>query len=194
MAQDEVTEQVRFSREAKIAILLLGAGLLVWLLMRLRGVLGPFIWGGIIAYIFSPVVDWLEAKTRLRRIWVVVVLYLVGLAVAAWAATAFVPLVIQQARGFLDDIPKILTSLGERLAALNERLLAEQIDLYGLRLDPTVLTNEAVRYAQNLVGYVTRQAIPAVFGVLEGLGHLIVCLIISFYLLRSWKKLSRHIA
>ena len=193
MAEDSVTERVRLSREAKLAVLLLAAGIIIWLLMHLRQVLGPFLWGAIIAYVFSPAVDWLEARTRLRRTWVIALLYLVGLAVAAWAATAFVPLVIAQARAFLDELPHILTNLGEGIASLNERFLNRELELYGLKLDPTMLANEAVRSLQNLVGYLTRQALPAVFSLLEGLGRIVVCLIVSFYLLRSWKRLGSRI-
>ncbi len=193
MAEGEITEHMRFSREAKLALLLLGAGLGIWLLMHLRRVLAPFVWGAIIAYVLSPAVDWLEAKTRIRRVWVVVLLYLVGLAVAAWAATVFVPLVLEQARGFLAEMPGILSRLGQGITSLNEELAARGVELYGIRLDATVLVNEAVRAMQNLVGYLTRQAIPAVFSLLEGVGHGILCLMVSFYLLRSWKRLTSHI-
>lgn len=183
------TGGVRFSRQAKVGILLAGTGLLLWLLLRAQGVLGPFVWGAIIAYVFTPVVDVLESRTRLPRIWVVVLLYLVGLAVTAWASTVFIPLVFKQAGELLGDMPRILTGLLGSLDFLAEHLQAEQFQPFGQALDPQVLVNEAVRGMQNLFTYLTKQAIPAVFNVLEGLGQVILCLIVTFYLLRSARGL-----
>ncbi len=189
MERRGASPEVRFSRQAKIIVLIAGAVLTAWLLLRVQRVLGPFVWGAIIAYVFSPLVDWLEARTRLRRIWVVVLLYLVGLAAAAWAATGLIPLVIRQASGLLGDMPGILTGLLNKLAFLDQTQLAERLRTYGITIDPQVFVTEAVRSIQNLVTYVTSHAIPAVFNVLEGVAQILLCLIVSFYLLRAWQGL-----
>lgn len=193
MEGHKVSAGVRFPRQAKVIILLVGAGLLLWLLLRAQGVLGPFVWGAIIAYVFSPIVDWLEARTRLPRIWVVVLLYLVLLAATIWASTVLIPLVVKQAADLLGDMPKILTGLLETLSFIGQYLQAEHIQPRGLALDPQVLVNEAVRSMQNLFGYLTTRAIPAVFNVLEGLGQVVLCLIVAFYLLRSGPTLRLRV-
>jgi predicted PurR-regulated permease PerM len=190
---DKVSEGVRFSRQAKIVILLAGAGLFLWLLLRAQSVLGPFLWGAIAAYIFTPLVDFLETRTRLRRTLVVVLLYLIGLAVTVWASTAFIPLVVKQAGELLSDMPRILTGLLGSLDFASQYLQAEQLEPFGLTVDPQVLVNEAVRGMQNLFTYLTRQAIPAVFNVLEGLGQVILCLIVAFYLLRSARSVRARL-
>ncbi len=191
----QASRRVRFSREAKIITLIAGVIFTLWLVVRVQRILGPFLWAAITAYIFSPLIDWLEVRTRLRRIWLVVLLYLLGLAVTVWAATVLIPLVIKQVGDLLRDMPNILTSLLDRLAFLDQYLLAEQIRVYGFTIDPKMLVNEAVRNMQNLVGYLTRRAIPAVFNVLEGVGQVVLYLIATFYLLRAWRgwrvRLSR---
>ncbi len=184
-------DQVRFSREAKIIILLIGLVLAIWLLVRVQRVLGPFVWAAITAYVLSPIVDWLEARLGLRRIWITVLIYLLGLAAVAWALTALVPLVIAQLEDLAAEAPRIFTGLAESLASLNEYLATEQIHLYGISIDPKVLVSEAVRNLQNLVGYVTSHAIPAFFNVLEGVGQVILYLIATFYLLRGWPGIRR---
>ncbi|HOG47601.1 MAG TPA: AI-2E family transporter [Anaerolineae bacterium] len=185
-----VSAPVRFSRQAKIIILAVGLALTIWLLARVGRILGPFVWAAITAYVLSPIVDWLEARLRLRRIWIVTLLYLVGLAAVAWALTALVPLLIAQAKGLAAATPQILTNLMDRLAFVNETLLAQQIQVYGLTIDPQVLVNEIMRNLQNLVTYVTSHAIPAVFNVIEGVGQAVLFLIATFYLLRAWPNLA----
>jgi predicted PurR-regulated permease PerM len=189
MESREVTRRVRFTREAKIITLLILGAFVIWLIWRVGPVLGPFVWAGITAYVFSPLVDWLEMRTRLRRIWVVVLLYLVGLAVTIWVATALVPVLLRQVGGLLRDLPGILSSLVERLASIDRYLLAEQVQIYGFTIDPQMLVNEATRYLQNVVGYVTTRAIPAVFDVLGSFAQVLLYVIATFYLLRAWRSL-----
>ena len=184
--ESETSQPVRFSREAKVITLVVGLVATVWLLGRVQSILGPFVWALITAYVLSPILDWVETRLRLRRIWAIVLLYLAGLGVVIWAMTAFVPLVIDQAEGLVAATPRILTGLLDRLVLVDQYLLAQQIHLDGVTLDPQVLANEMVRNLQNLVGYVTSHAIPAVFNMLEGVGQVIVYLIATFYLLRAW--------
>jgi predicted PurR-regulated permease PerM len=186
-------EGIRFSRRTKTTILLVGAGLFAWLLLQVQAVLAPFVWGAVTAYIFNPVVDWLEMRTRLARVWLVVLLYLVGLAAMVWASVVFVPLVIKQAGDLLADVPRILEGLLASLAFLEERLQAEPIRALGLTLDPQELANQAVRSLQTLFGYVTRHAIPAVFNVLGGMAQVLLCLVVAFYLLKGSRTLRTRL-
>lgn len=193
MGGHSISGGVRFSSRAKIVVLLTVAGLLLLLLLRAQSVLGPFVWGAIAAYIFTPVVDFLETRARLPRILVVALLYLAGLGVAAWASIAFIPLVVKQAGDLLSDMPGILMGLFGSLDFLSQHLQAERLEPFDLALDPQVLVNEAVRGMQSLFTYLTRQAIPAVFNVLEGLGQVILSLIIAFYLLRSARTIRARL-
>lgn len=193
MEGGEGPQVVRFSREVKIILLLLVAALFIWLALHAQKALGPFLWATVTAYILSPVVDWLEDRMRLRRIWIVVLLYVVGLAAAAWGATVLVPLLIRQVGDLVADLPRILTSLLDRLAFLDQYVLAEQIRAYGFTIDPQVLVNEATRGLQSLVGYLTSRAIPAVFNVLDAVGRAMLYLIITFYLIRGWPSLRRGV-
>ena len=184
--------RMRFSREAKLVTLLTGAVLGVWLIARVGPILGPFLWAAITAYIFTPVVDWLEARTRLRRIWVVILLYLVGLAVTVWAGAVFVPLVMEQVGGLMQDLPRILVALLDKLVLLDEYLETQGITIYGLSIDRQMLSAEIMRNVQGLVSYVTSRAIPAVFNVLEAVGQVLLYLVATFYLMRTPRGLRRR--
>jgi predicted PurR-regulated permease PerM len=187
--ESQASQPLRFSRQAKTITLLVGLAATVWLLARVQSILGPFVWALITAYVVSPLLDWVEVHLRLRRIWAVLLFYLAGLGVVIWAMTALVPLAIDQAEGLAAATPRILGALLDRLAAANQYLLAQEIHLYGLTLDPQVLANEVMRNLQNLVAYLTSHAIPAVFNVLEAVGQVILYLISTFYLLRAWPSM-----
>ncbi len=185
MSSDQSSDGLRLSKEAKLGILLAGVAVVLLILARVPNSLGPFVWGAILAYVLSPAVDWVEARTRLRRAWVVALLYLIGMAVAVWASTAVIPLLVKQASDLLADLPRILTAPINQLAFIEEWLAERGLEDYGLTIDPQMLVDQAVRSVQDLAGYVTRHAIPAVFNVIGGLFQVILCLIVAFYLLKA---------
>jgi predicted PurR-regulated permease PerM len=61
-------------------LVLAALGLLLWVA---RGVLPPFIVAGILAYVLSPLVDELAARSHIRRAWVALAVFIAVLAVLA---------------------------------------------------------------------------------------------------------------
>jgi len=67
-------------RWVRFGILVAALLLLCWLAYRLRTVFTPLLIGAVIAYIFNPVVSWLERRRRVPRLATVIVLFtLLGL-------------------------------------------------------------------------------------------------------------------
>ncbi len=192
MSSNESSEGIHFSKEAKLGILLAGLAL-VWILSRVRAALEPFVWGAVIAYVLSPVVDWIESCTHLRRTLVVVLLYIVGIAAVVWTSTAVIPLFIKQAGDLIADMPRIVTAVTDQIIFIDDWLAHSGLEEYGFAIDPQVMIDQAMRSAQNLVEYVPRYAIPAVANIIGGLFQVMLCLIAAFYLLKASPVLPRRL-
>ncbi|HEX8969769.1 MAG TPA: AI-2E family transporter [Chloroflexota bacterium] len=98
---------------------------LIALLWVARGVLPPFIVAGILAYVLSPLVDELAARTRLRRAWVALAVFLVVLLVVgglAWFAGARLN---AELRALEREGPSIIESVVDKLTG------GQTIDLLG---------------------------------------------------------------
>ncbi|MBM3136069.1 MAG: AI-2E family transporter, partial [Chloroflexi bacterium] len=59
--------ELKFSSATKAVILSLIALVALLFLARVRGVLWPFLWAIIVAYVLYPSVDWVASRTRLPR-------------------------------------------------------------------------------------------------------------------------------
>jgi predicted PurR-regulated permease PerM len=101
-------------RDTYRALLVIG-GLLVLasILWSVRGALLPFVIGGIIAYLLSPLVTKLEAtvpfRRRMRRDTVrmlaILEVYLLFIAVMVILAMTAIPALVDQSQQFIDDLP-----------------------------------------------------------------------------------------
>lgn len=83
------------NRWVRYAAILLPAVLVLYLA---RGILAPFLFAVVTAYVVSPSVDWVQAKSRLPRAAVIGVFYLVFFGAIAGAILAIEPTVARQSR------------------------------------------------------------------------------------------------
>jgi predicted PurR-regulated permease PerM len=103
-------------------IALLALAVLLWVA---RAVLPPFIIAGVLAYILSPLVDELAARTRVRRAWVALAVFFAVLAVVAglvWVAGARLN---AELRDISREGPSIIESVVDRLTG------GQAIDMLG---------------------------------------------------------------
>ena len=82
----------------------IGFAIFVVLLWALADALLPFILGAAIAYFTDPIADWLEAK-GLSRILATVVITVVSLGTVVLAILLVLPLLIDQVRQFIQNVP-----------------------------------------------------------------------------------------
>ncbi|MDP2659825.1 MAG: AI-2E family transporter, partial [Dehalococcoidia bacterium] len=156
----------------KIVIVSIIVILFLVLLVAVRSILTPFIWGAVIAYLLTPVVNWLSRRTRLPRFSVLAGLYLVFGAGMLWALYFLVPFLIREAGDFRSSIPLIIGSLQE------EVLGSETINFLGITLDPQNISASILRtLGASPMGAVTIVRETATF-----IAEIILFLAVTFYL------------
>lgn len=109
-------------RVMRFLTMAVGAGVLLWILHYLSGVLAPFFAAFLIAYIFDPLVCKIQYKVKSRIVAVAIVL--VGMAaVLTGAIWIFVPMVVNEVRHLGELIPKLFSDSTwmERLSAFVPR-------------------------------------------------------------------------
>ena len=82
-------------------------GLAGYFLYLVRDILMPFIVSGIFAYLLSPFVERLQS-TGLRRVYAVMIIYIVLLGSLAIGLMAVIPQVVQEARHLQDNLPEVV--------------------------------------------------------------------------------------
>src|SRR5437868_4200326 len=101
----QMTERIYLSSRAKATILWLAVAVTLLFLWEVSGILTPFIWALITAYVLTPVVVWLSQRTGWpRRVWAVL-FYLLLLGLLIWGLGTLVPLLSQQFSELIRELP-----------------------------------------------------------------------------------------
>ncbi len=172
----EVTATLRTPRWLWAWIL---PALLVWMLYMTRTVLGPFVIAAVLAYIFSMVIDQIQARLHWRRGLVVGGLYLIVLGVLGVGLYFGAEALYQQTRAFIVGGPDIVARALEKFMGTQEYKFGGQVvnaQSLAVRINEGVSTyfGTAGGDAIHLAGEIVTRSLD-----------LILVIIVSFYLLMS---------
>jgi predicted PurR-regulated permease PerM len=175
---------IRFSAQYKLIAVAIIVALAILLLREVAHVLPPFIAAIITAYLFNPLVSWLERRARAgRAIWIGVIYLLVflllyGLATWLW------PLIMMQTR----DLARALPQLMSEIRVLFEG--REQIEVAGVVLNLAPLEDQLINLVGDVGAWLSGNVPRLVFSALESVIYVLVYLVITFYLLLEAQQLK----
>jgi len=156
-------------------IILISVALSVWLLFRLREIFVPLLIAFVLAYIFNPLVTWLERKWHWpRALTVSLLLAIVVLgcsALAAWLAPLLVGQIADLARRLPDYLRTLAANYNVDITQLEEIIRQYQVN-------PQQVLAQVFKTTGRAVGFVA-----AVFGVATYLLFSITLVLIYFFFL-----------
>jgi len=164
------------------AAILVLAGLLVY---GFRSILAPVIIAALIAYLLAPLVGWLSRRLRVRRGWVVALIYLIGLGLLATAPAITVSVITNEVEDLWASLAGIANIAIDWLAqphefnALGYVLMLPPVQLpeFSLELD------KVLDLVNRTISPIAGGAWSIVMTVASGVGWLIFIAIVTFYLL-----------
>jgi predicted PurR-regulated permease PerM len=169
--------EVTLSPRARATVIWVGVALILAVLVLAWHSLAPFIWAVITAYLFHPIIAFLQRKTRLPKQVVALAFYiLLGYVVVSLIATV-VPLLISQLEQVQRQlIPDVLSDVDvwvkeraeydARFAAVDMQAVEQRVNLFGRQFTETVGT----------------EAVPLLFSTFTFAIELFIYLFSSFYL------------
>ena len=150
-------------------------------------VVAPLFIGFIIAWLFDPLVKWLQKKGIRRGIGTVIT-YIILIGVIALVMGCLIPLLSEQINEFIKTIPNIIDKsqvvLDETIGKLNT---IDGIDTEALKKD---IIDKMVEIGTNMTSDIPTMLVTAVKAIISGTGTIIVGLVIGFYLLMSFENAS----
>lgn len=156
------------------------------------GVVGlPIILSGLLYYILNPIVDWLEKK-NIRRLWSIIGLFVLVLALMIWGIIVLIPKVQDQISSFVTRLPVYWTILEEKT---NELIGSPVFDQFHGQLEEIAdhLFSSVGSMAKN-VSMNALQGIGSVVGVITDIVLAVITTpFILFYLLKDGAKLPKYL-
>jgi predicted PurR-regulated permease PerM len=185
--QPAQSKPIIFPLWAKITTAAIIIALTLMLLREVGGLLNPFIWAVITAYLLNPLVSGLTNRTRIARIWWVILLYIVAGFVIYLGANWLVPRLANQYSDLIRALPDFATRA--------EHWIAENgvINLGGTAIDLRPDEQEVANFFTEIGRELPSSVPELVFGVLERLVLLLVYLVVTFYLLLQADQITERI-
>lgn len=146
-------------------------------------ILSPLFIGFVVAWLFNPLVVWLNKK-GINRTFGALIVYLVFIAIIALIINLIVPILYQQMGEFIKTIPAVLDTSKEWLEdTLSYFDNIKQIDIEYVK---TVIFSNVENIATGITSDMPNRIISFIKGMFSGLGTLVIGLVIGFYLLISF--------
>ncbi|MGI9307360.1 MAG: AI-2E family transporter [Gammaproteobacteria bacterium] len=179
-------------KPANIAVFVVAAALLLWLLQAAGGALAPFILAAVLAYILSPLAGKLENTVSPAASAALLVALILALLLALPLALA--PIIVQQTANLLDILPEIAARAGDFLGKAKP-LVVEQLrhlDFAALaeRAAGAIQAEQAADAAGTVFGFFGK-GISAVAGFFS---LLLVTPLAAFYFLRDRHAIAGELA
>ena len=162
----------KFTFRAKIATLWIIAAIVLLFLFYFAHILPVFIWAAITAYLFSPLVNFLNQRTRLpKAIWIAV-LYIVLAFGIYFTFQAIAPLISNEISDLASgSMEEPTTFLGRIASQGNFSVLGMDISL----------REQVLHFSQWIKSQLPQQAVPIIFGAAEGMIILMIFFVVTFY-------------
>lgn len=176
---------IRFSPQFKLIAVALVVVLAIWLLLAVHHVLTPFVAAIITAYLFNPLVTWLDRRFGLGRALWIAVLYVIAFLLLYALGNWIWPRILEQSRGLAATAPM----LALRIQGFFQG--REQVELGGVVFDLAPLEEQLIAAVRDLGARLSESVPRLVFSALETVIYLLVYLIITFYLLLQAGQLKQ---
>lgn len=157
------------------------------ILFAARGVLGPFIWAIVIAYLFSPLVSFAKRRVGIPRPILVLILYAAGINAIFWTVWFVSPPLARELRELAQSVPGFASWVEDQIAGTETVSVAGQ----------TINVAAAIRTLADPISAVAREVsarlVELAFGVIEAFVKVLLTLVAAFYLLLAGPRLIRRL-
>jgi predicted PurR-regulated permease PerM len=175
---------IRLTPTAKFITILIVTSLAILLIWAANAVMAPFIGAIITAYLFNPLIGWLQRRTGVgRAIWIIVLYILVGALIYMLVRTLG-PRVAMQYHDLVALIPRMRDEV-ERLILANQ-----MFDLGGVTIDLRELEKPVYTFFTDLAATLPSTVPHLVITALESVVLFVTYLIATFYLLLQAEHLT----
>jgi len=158
---------------------------LFFLINRISTVLPPVIITLILAYILSPIADFLSKRLRLHRTFVVVVIYLVLVTLLITLPALLIPSLISQIESFLEGLPEFIQAINE--------FIDQPVTVGDFTLDVQDVYEQASNTIEGFLSSLANQTISILSNIASALFWSFFILVASFYLVKDAHLILRWI-
>jgi predicted PurR-regulated permease PerM len=168
--------------EARAVMLAVAA--VAFFLYLIRSILLPFILAGVVAYICTPLLDWLAKRTRLPRLLFAILVFLVLLGAAGLIMTLAAQRLVIEATGTASDLQTVLQNLTQ------QTLGDGPINIFGQSMTADQITQIALDRIRAWFGQTDQLALATGYSLAFIMGT-VLTFVLLFYFLANGRSVAR---
>ena len=175
-------ERPHWPYATKLTISLLLLAFFIYLLSRFHEIIPPLIIAIIIAYILTPIVNFLQSRFHLPRILSILGTYIIVMAIIIGIPILIIPRMGENLDLLQYNPQQIINSI--------ESALAQQYTIAGFTIHPSALAGQVISALQGLIQPVVGQTVNLVKSIITSIIWIIMIILVSFYLIKDGSKLE----
>ncbi len=170
---------IKFSPVAKSITIILIVLFVIFVLRYSSQIIHPFIWAIITAYLFAPLIDMLETRTNIPRVFWILLVYIVIAFIVYWSLLYVIPIIN-------NEISEIFGLGGTNGTSFMGKILGMgKENLFGLEINFGDTLGKFLIWVREQA---QTFAVPVFFGLMERFIAISAYLVITFYLLLDGEK------
>jgi predicted PurR-regulated permease PerM len=178
-------DRPHWSNQIKLVVSLLLLAFFVYLLTRFSLAIPPLIIAAILAYILTPIVNFLQRKLRTPRPLAILLCFLLVLILLVTLPAGLIPLLGTQFSSLNLDIQRLIQNLPS--------FVGHRYTFAGITIDTDALLKQFSDSLQGFLEPVIGQTLTVVVELLASLVQLVLIFVVTFYLIKDGDKLSKWI-
>lgn len=164
--------------------------LIVLFVLRISGILTPFLWGIVVAYAFNPLVRALQRRTRLPRAAIVGVMYLIALGAVIALLSISIPELNEQTTQLARELPIVVQNWEAQYLGTHSAPLT----IAGFTIDVQQVARELVNSMNSLLNNFFGGTVQIATTAVERITQLFLFLVVTFYLLLDAQRIGAYFA
>ena len=172
-------------RSIRIVAAIICGAILLWFLFLVRKAFLPFLYGFLLAYILDPAVNWLEKKKIGRKIAIILVYLVLGLAIGGISYYAL-PVLARDLSKIIEDIPQYTDTVQQAIEDFQIGYQRVPIP-EGIRQ----VCDQMIAEAGNRAIALAQSIIKAIIAIFSQSFNLVLAPILSFYLLLEFERICQ---
>jgi predicted PurR-regulated permease PerM len=171
-----------WSNQTKLIVILVLLAMMAFLLQKFGRMAVPLILAVILAYVLTPAVNFLEGRLHVRRIFAILITYLLMFLVIGAVLMLLVPMLVRQGTDIGVDITAMLTQA--------TALMGDKFTVGGVTIDGQMLLDQFSGSIQTFLQPIFGSTITIVKDILSSLAWVVFIIVISLYLIKDTAALK----
>lgn len=146
-------------------------------------IINPFIWAFGIAYLLNPLMSYLEKKLKLKRIWIILIVYMIFVGLLFLIVTIITPTIVTNIGALVKDIPNYANETERWFYYQINRL--GTLEKYNLTSSLENILSSTLQKLNTTINPILNATFTQALSITSGIYNIIMGLLISVYILKD---------